>query len=67
MGILGMALSPKLRDTVIPLTDSVVNNLKGYSGHIEEMREKFQDMVAEAKFENIKNTIDQEVGEDTNE
>jgi len=72
VGVLTMALFPQVRDKVIPATENAAQGVKELlnrlTGITQNLKEGLEDLVAEAKFEELKQAIDNDIaanGHDT--
>ena len=67
IGVLTMALFPQVRDKVIPAAENAVKNVKDIMGNLtgitENLKESLEDFAAEAKFEELKHVIDQDIAQ----
>lgn len=65
VGMLAMVLFPQLKDSLKPVAAGAVKGATSIADKIQEVfngaKESLEDIVAEAKFENMKKSLDHEV------
>lgn len=65
IGVLSMALFPQVREKIIPTTDKAMQSVKDLANHltgvVQNMKEGLEDIASEAKFEDLKQSIEQEI------
>lgn len=65
VGVLAMILFPQLKDNLKGVTVGAVQGVSNLAEKVQEavsqVKEGFEDIVAEAKFENLKNALEKEI------
>lgn len=68
VGILAMMLFPQMKDGLKPMAVGAMKGVSGLAEKVQEaitqVKEGFEDIVAEAKFENFKQALDNEITKD---